>query len=293
MNAKQANRISIRNYLNSIGINPVKSNKRSSLYLAPYRSDATPSLKVSHDQNLWVDYGNDNKGGTLIDLVLRLNPCYTVSDAIRSIEESDQSFFSFHQQNSVGHTKHEVQNTDHERIKIIKINELGENAALNSYLKSRGVGLEIAKLYCKEIYYAIGERNYFGIANKNNGGWSIRNKYWKGCSGQGYSYYQKGSKIHESLSVFEGIFDLLSYVEMDHQVSKSEDFLVLNSLSNLNKAQAIFEQYQTVSLFLDHDPAGRKATDQILKSLPQAKDASGFYKSCKDLNDYYLMKNNY
>ena len=98
MNSRQANRISIRNYLSSIGINPVRSNKSSSLYLAPYRTDTNPSLKVSHDQNLWVDYGNDNKGGTLIDLVLQMHPSFTVSDAIRAIEKTAHSFFSFHQQ---------------------------------------------------------------------------------------------------------------------------------------------------------------------------------------------------
>jgi hypothetical protein len=82
MNAKQANQISIRNYLSSIGISPVSSNKRSSLYLAPYRADKQASLKVSHQENLWIDYGNDNKGGTLIDLVLQIHPSFTVSDAI-------------------------------------------------------------------------------------------------------------------------------------------------------------------------------------------------------------------
>ncbi len=122
--------------------------------------------------------------------------------------------------------------------------------------------------------------------------WSIRNKYRKGCSAQGYSYYSKGSKIHESLSVFEGIFDLLSHAEMDHLATRSEGFLVLNSLSNRSKAQAIHEQYQTVSLFLDHDPAGRKSTNQILILLPQAKDASGFYKSCKDLNEFLVKSTN-
>jgi len=101
MNAKQANRISIRNYLVSIGISPIRSNKSSSFYLAPYREEKTPSLKVSHDQNLWVDFGNDNKGGTLIDLVLRLNSGFSVSDAIRAVKTSAQSFFSFHQQETL------------------------------------------------------------------------------------------------------------------------------------------------------------------------------------------------
>ncbi len=70
------------------------------------------------------------------------------------------------------------------------------------------------------------------------------------------------------LSVLEGIFDLFSYVEKGQRHTKNPDYLVLNSLINLDKAHAILEQYKTVFLFLDHDPAGRKSTDQILKALP-------------------------
>ena len=140
--------------------------------------------------------------------------------------------------------------------------------------------MKAAVPFCKEVYFNMGTKHYFGLGNPNNNGWSIRNKYWKGCSSQGSSYYQKGSKIHEMLSVFEGIFDLLSYVEMDQRHSKAENYLAFNSLANLNKAHAILEQSNTVSLFLDHDMAGRIATNQILKALPQAKDSSGFYKSC-------------
>jgi hypothetical protein len=96
MNARQANQVSIRNYLSSIGISPVSSNKRSSLYLAPYRADKQPSLKVSHQENLWVDYGNDNKGGTLIDLVLKLHPqlqCFRCN--LRPLKNPPNLFFLF------------------------------------------------------------------------------------------------------------------------------------------------------------------------------------------------------
>lgn len=298
MNAKQANQISIRNYLETIGINPIRNNKSYSLYLAPYRAESNPSLKVSHDQNLWVDYGNDNKGGTLIDLVLLLNPSYDVSDAICAIEKSNQSFFSFHQQESgpalITYSKRQIaigkkQSTDSSIIKIRKIDELGQNAALTSYLKSRGIRLEIAKPYCKEIYYEIRGRHYFGIANETSHGWNIRNKYWKGCNGQGYSYYKNDS---QNLNVFEGIFDLLSYIELQNSNPIQTDFMVLNSLVNLKRAIPIIEKYHQINIFLDYDQAGRNATKMLMGILPDSRDSSSFYSSFKDLNDYYLAKNN-
>jgi len=331
MNARQANRISIRNYLESIGISPVKSNKRSSLYLAPYRAETKPSLKVSHDQNLWVDYGNDNKGGTLIDLVLKLNPSYNVSDAIRVIEKSTRSFFSFHQQDSYLHSKHEVPNTKHEKrntknekavnglsipglsndgtdkpcthntgtskqeyltrvtgtINIYKLQEFGNNPALTSYLNSRVIQVSSAKPFCREVYYTLGGKQYFGIGNQNDRGWSIRNKYWKGCTAQGYSFYKRG---FQRLCVFEGIFDLLSFIELNKNNPIKTDFLVLNSLVNLKRAIPTIEPYLQVDLFLDHDQAGRNATKTLMDILPDSRDASGFYSSFKDLNDYYLVK---
>jgi len=316
MNAKQANQISIRNYLSSIGIIPVSSNKSSSFYLAPYRTDNNPSLKVSHNQNLWVDYGNDNKGGTLIDLVLQLHPGFSVSDAIRTIDKSTRSFFSFQQQESLSdpdlnsrqktaisqkllandkqliaicetrNAKSEIRNTEN-KIRINRTGDIGNNPAITNYINSRGIRLDTALPFCKEVYYTVSGRDYFGVGIKNESGWSIRNKYWKGCTAQGYSYFQNG---HPNLAVFEGIFDLLSYLEMNSRECKSEDYLVLNSLVNLNKAIRVMGKYKEVKLFLDHDQAGRKTTLRLLNDLSNSRDCSSFYSSCKDLNDYYLLK---
>lgn len=363
MNARQANRISIRNYLSTIGINPVRSNKSSSLYLAPYRAESNPSLKVSHDQNLWVDYGNDNKGGTLIDLVLQIHPSFTVSDAIQAIKTTTHSFFSFHQQNTrnaksetckascktrnaksalpvskrakpdtgnetlnaknaFGNSKQQAANSnllttnsslllaeqeiaksytykpgDHKSqnlkqntgiINSYYLKDVGNNPAITNYLTGRRVQVETSGPYCKEIYYQINNKRYFGLANKNTNGWSIRNKYWKGCTAQGYSYYKNG---FEMLCVFEGIFDLLSFIELNKHQQIEADSLVLNSLVNLKRAIPIIETYSGINLFLDHDQAGRRATKVLLDLLPHSRDTSSFYSCCKDLNEYHLLKN--
>jgi hypothetical protein len=298
MNARQANQVSIRNYLSSIGISPVSSNKRSSLYLAPYREDKHPSLKVSHKENLWVDYGNDNKGGTLIDLLLKLHPHYNVSDAIKAIEKSTQSFFSFHQQETLANPNPNGQQQmangkkpkADSRICIYKIRPLGHHPAINNYITSRGIQLETAKPYISEIYFTVNGQTYFGIGNKNDSGWSIRNKYWKGCTAQGYSHYINAGSNPQSLAIFEGIFDLLSYLELRSQKVKAGDFLVLNSLVNLKNASSILVAYKTISLYLDHDEAGRRATQHIMHQFPGARDDSGFYCSFKDLNEYHLKK---
>src|SRR5690554_1911396 len=98
MNAKQANRISIVTYLDQLGIRPSKVKAGYCFYLSPYREEKTPSFKVDPVKNLWVDFGDGNTGGTLIDLVLKMNPQYVISDAIREISTVSGSSFFLHQQ---------------------------------------------------------------------------------------------------------------------------------------------------------------------------------------------------
>ncbi|MEX2569224.1 MAG: transposase, partial [Cyclobacteriaceae bacterium] len=74
MNAKEADSISIVTFLDQMGIRPSKVKAGYCFYLFPYRDEKTPSFKVDPIKNLWVDIGDGNTGGTLIDLVLKLNP---------------------------------------------------------------------------------------------------------------------------------------------------------------------------------------------------------------------------
>src|SRR5690606_35256942 len=154
--------------------------------------------------------------------------------------------------------------------------------ALTSYLNSRNIGLDTAKKFCREVYYRIGDKKYFGLGNRNENGWSIRNKYWKGCSAQGYSLYPHGAK---QLHLFEGIFDLMSYVELNQNEEVKKDFMVLNSLGNLNDAFSIIEKYNQVNLYLDRDEAGRKATQQLTETFSSCKDLSSISLPYKDLNE--------
>jgi hypothetical protein len=289
MNARQANQISIIRYLESQGIRAAKTYRNYTMYRSPFREESNPSMKVSHRQNLWVDFG-EGSGGTLIDLVLRLHPGQTVKEAIREINQTVNIPFSFHQQLTSSLTKEQKQETER-RIQIQHIKELGNNPAITHYIQSRGISIDTAREYCKELYFQVGRTNYFGVGHPNEHGWSIRNAYWKGCTAQGYSHYQKASRSQKSLTVFEGIFDLLSYLEIHRQAETTEDYLVLNSLVNVNKAIPILQEYHHITLYLDHDAAGRKATHQLLQVLPESRDCSGFYSTCKDLNEYYVLKN--
>jgi hypothetical protein len=283
MKATEANQININTYLGNLGIKPAKISRESCFYLSPYRTEKTPSFKVCNCKNLWIDYGDGNSGGSLIDLVLKMNPGMGVSEAITEISKISGLQHPIVQLENQNEIDNEVVDDSERKIKILKIKELGNNLALTSYLHSRGIGLDTAKPFCKEIYYCIDDKRFFAIGNQNENGWNIRNKYWKGCSAQGYSYFNNKS---DQLCVFEGIFDLLSYREIQNNSKNSEDYLVLNSLVNIPKALQIFKKYEHVDLFLDQDEAGKKASRSIQEVHPICQDLGNSIYPFKDMNEY-------
>ena len=76
----------IRSFLEKQGITPVIDKGYYGLYRSPYRVDTVPSFKVDYCRNLWCDYGT-GEGGSIIDLVMRLEKC-SVGDAIRILEDT-------------------------------------------------------------------------------------------------------------------------------------------------------------------------------------------------------------
>ena len=69
--------ISIKDYLGSMSIYPIKNYGYYGMYKSPFRNEHTPSFKVDYNQNLWYDFALD-EGGSLIDLVMKLHNCSLV-----------------------------------------------------------------------------------------------------------------------------------------------------------------------------------------------------------------------
>ena len=76
------------------------------------------------------------------------------------------------------------------------------------------------------------------------------------------------------------------YPGLPHQ----SDFLVLNSVSFINRIHNIAQTYPKVSLYLDNDSAGKKATKQLLADLTNSVDMSAIYKNTKDLNHLLIAR---
>ena len=75
-----------------------------------------------------------------------------------------------------------------------------------------------------------------------------------------------------------------NFSELDRQ-----DYMVLNSVSNVSKALYPLGNYERIHCFFDNDHAGMEALQQIRKEYGRdryIRDASQTYSGCKDLNGY-------
>lgn len=88
-------------------------------------------------------------------------------------------------------------------------------------------------------------------------------------------------------NVFEGFIDFLSAERIGF--NDGTDIIVLNSVSNLNKAIAPLREYSVVSCYLDNDNAGRTAIVKLQQELgDKVMDKSALYPNHKNLNDYLM-----
>ena len=299
MNCEQANQIDLVDYLNSLGYRPQKIRGSDYWYLSPFRDEKEASFKVNRNKNVWYDHG-PGKGGMLVDFVMELFRC-DVSDALQKLS-------SFHPQNKLKnvvrsqfhlHPNSLADNNDAREtaIKIIAAKQPIQEPMLCRYLWQRRIDKSIADRYCHEVQFTNldKEKVYKAIGFKNNaGGYELRNEYFKGSSSPKYvTYVDNGVK---NISVFEGIFDFMSYETLNKNQREDQkglpnrqmNFLILNSLSFFERSLLLMEKHENIHLFLDHDNAGRKCTHEALKRSKKFNDESKLYKGYKDLNDWMM-----
>jgi hypothetical protein len=167
---------------------------------------------------------------------------------------------------------------------ITNVKELS-NIQLINYLDSRKIKSHFAIKYCKEVSFRLKDRNFYAIGFQNDSkGYELRCKYFKGsCTPKDVTLIKNNADI---LLVFEGFIDFLSWFDCKLFFAGDHDYLILNTLSFLNKSKALIKEYDEVLLFLDNDEAGKKATAELIGSgLSKCIDMSTGYSEFKDLND--------
>lgn len=290
MNIEEAKNIRLADYLQSLGYQPVKQQGNSLWYNSPLRAEKEPSFKVNLDRNLWYDFGM-GKGGNIIALAQELYQSNDIPYLLNRITEQSPSVrpmsFSFGQQS--------LQPSSAPHVEIVPLS----SPALFVYLQERGINTELAKRECKELRSFRDGKPYFAIAFPNaSGGYEVRNKYFKGCTPpKDITHICRQRESKATCFVFEGFMDYLSFLTIRKQRSpefpdlNAQDYLILNSTSNLSKALYPLGDYERIHCFLDNDDAGRKAVEVVQSEYGlRVRDSSHLYSAHKDLNDYLCGK---
>ena len=285
MNTNEAKRIRIEEYLHSLGYSPARQQGGSLWYKSPFRDECEPSFKVNTERNLWYDFGA-GRGGNIIALAQELYASDSLPYLLERIAEQAPNVrpvsFSFGGQ--------PFSKPSFRQLEVAPLS----SPALFSYLRQRGINTELAKRECREVHYLTDGKPYFAVGFPNrSGGYEIRNKFFKGCIAPKDITHIRQTEPGETCCLFEGFMDYLSFLTLrqaghpDRPALDGQDYIVLNSVSNLSKALRLLGNYERIHCFLDNDRAGLEALREIQREYgSRVRDASPVYSGYKDLNDY-------
>lgn len=297
MNIETAKTIAMPEFLRKQGFEPAKTKGHDLWYLSPLRNEKTPSFHVHTGKNVWYDYG-EGKGGDLVSYVCEYlktqNVDHAVSDALRYIKNIGGYV------PTIKPVAVETYKDEDSALKLKSDREI-QHAGLIAFLGNRGIPLNIAKMYLRQLYVHNGNSGMdfytLGIRNEKKG-FELRNRFFKGSLGKKYYSFIRGSKPKpESLHIFEGFMDYLSIITQGKGKPLEGDTIILNSLSNMARSTELIRNYgyKVAYTWLDNDEAGKKATiayDEFFQTEEglQHKPMNKLYAPHKDVNEHHMFK---
>ena len=290
MTTQEAKKIRIADYLQSLGYSLVKQQGKSLWYKSPFREETEASFKVNTELNQWYDFGT-GKGGNLIALAQELYRSDNVPYLLERIERQTPHI------RPVDYSFRERQ-TDKPSFQRLEVKELTHPVLLR-YLQERGINTALAKAECKELHFIRNGKFYFAIGFPNMaGGYEVRNPFFKGCiAPKDITHIRQHEEPRNVCYLFEGFMDYLSFltirVKNNPQYPRltTQDYIILNSVTNLAKVESLLATYARIGSSLDNDTAGRNACETLkAKFGERVLDKSLYYREYKDLNDYLCGK---
>lgn len=276
MNIDAIKQISLVDFLNHLGYQPTSRDSKGLWFYAPYRNERKPSFHVNPHKNVWFDFGT-GAGGDIFTLAGEMSG---EKDFLRQAD-----FIAVKMQLPVEHPYKPTPFIEEQTFANVEISRL-EAPALLKYLANRGIPRDIAQRYCVQVDYELHGKRYYAIGFENNAhGYALRNSFFKGAfPPQHISHIANGNA---RCNVFEGFIDFLSAEKLGY--NEGNDTIVLNSVSNLNKAIQPLADYSVISCYLDNDVAGRAALARLQREFgDMVMDKSSLYPNHKDLNEFLV-----
>ena len=276
MNIDDIKKILLVEFLNQLGYQPTGRDSKGLWFYSPYRSERKPSFHVNPRRNLWFDFGT-GAGGDIFSLAGEMSG---ETDFLRQAD-----YIAEKMRLPVAKPYKPTPFVEESTFENIEVSRL-ESPVLLRYLADRGIPKEIAQRYCVQVDYELYGKRYYAVGFPNNAnGLELRNPIFKG------SYPPKHITLiangNARCNVFEGFIDFLSAERLGY--NDGLDTIVLNSVSNLQKAIPALGDYTVIQCYLDNDTAGRAALARLRREFgDKVMDKSALYPNHKDLNDYLM-----
>ena len=276
MNINDIKKISLVEFLNQLGYQPTGRDSKGLWFYAPYRSERKPSFHVNPNRQVWFDFGT-GAGGDIFSLAGEMSG---ETDFLRQAD-----YIAEKMRLPVAKPYKPTPFVEEPTFENVEVSRL-ESPVLLRYLADRGIPKEIAQRYCVQVDYELYGKRYYAVGFPNNAnGLELRNPIFKG------SYPPKHITLiangNARCNVFEGFIDFLSAERLGY--NDGLDTIVLNSVSNLQKAIPALGDYTVIQCYLDNDTAGRAALARLRREFgDKVMDKSALYPNHKDLNDYLM-----
>ena len=276
MNIDEIRKVSLVEFLNQLGYQPTGRDSKGLWFYAPYRSERKPSFHVNPRRNLWFDFGT-GAGGDIFSLAGEMSG---ETDFLRQAD-----YIAKKMRLPVAKPYKPTTFVEEPTFENVEVSRL-ESPVLLRYLADRGITKEIAQRYCVQVDYELHGKRYYAVGFPNNdNGLELRNPFFKG------SYPPKHITLiangNARCNLFEGFIDFLSAERLGY--NDGLDTIVLNSVSNLQKAIPALGDYTVIQCYLDNDTAGRAALARLRREFgDKVMDKSALYPNHKDLNDYLM-----
>ena len=276
MNIDDIRKISLVEFLNQLGYQPTGRDSKGLWFYAPYRSERKPSFHVNPNRQVWFDFGT-GAGGDIFSLAGEMSG---ETDFLRQAD-----YIAEKMRLPVAKPYKPTPFVEEPTFGNVEVSRL-ESPVLLRYLADRGIPKEIAQHHCVQVDYELHGKRYYAVGFPNNAnGLELRNPFFKG------SYPPKHITIiangNARCNVFEGFIDFLSAERLGY--NDGLDTVVLNSVSNLQKAIQSLSDYTVIQCYLDNDTAGRAALARLQREFgDKVMDKSALYPNHKDLNDYLI-----
>lgn len=266
--------MTILEYIQSVAGDPVREIKGSFWFFSPFRKESDASFQYTPsmgDFGKFHDWGSGQHGSGLDFVCLWENCDHKEAYAILRSKTATKKVVAIKKENSC--VCHNIIVEEFSKYRLFE------------YAHKRAVNRQILTKYCKQI---IEDDKFFYIGMLNEaGGYAVRNKDFKAFKGNAsFSFFK--AKDFSSVLVFEGMFDMLSYVSYAQNLLSDRSIIVLNSTSMVDKALPTIGKFKEIHLYLDNDESGDKATRDIKHLYVHAIDHRDAYKEFNDVNDYII-----